>query len=507
MPAKELQVDLASSDTTIIIDSITDWNGDAITTSFVPGDYIPATLINDAKTQVEFILIDATTIANAATTGATIFKRGLELYGTGVTATDQTEVAAHKLDWNANETKVLLGTNPPYMYGTFANRFNAETIDAIWTFNELPTLDAYEAPTDDKQFAPKKYVDDIFSGGTVSINRIVVAGTAGETVAAGNLVYFDFTDNEWKLCDADTAGTVEQVLLGIAQGAGTNGNTISGGVLLKGLDSNQNGLTPADQLFASNTAGGVANSAGTTERSIGIALTASTIYFDPYFFHTIKEADKDLLEAITSTAVEINKLDGYTGTTADLNEMSGIVQATDITGAQLETLSDGSNADGEHVHGYCELLGTMNDVDNDSTNETTLFTATVPANTLGTANAIRGRFLIAGRHQNGNWVIKLKYGSTTLITLTNTNTWSSRETGWLDFILTADGATGAQNASMAYFLTNDSGAATPLHHDAGEGTATEDSTGALTLEVTIQVTSTTNTELLGHNGSVVIERT
>jgi len=59
-----------------------------------------------------------------------------------------------------------------------------------------------------------------------------------------------------------------------------------------------------------------------------------------------------LLAAITASSAELNILDGYTGTTADLNEMSAIVQATDVTGAELETLTSGStsNADTKHTH-------------------------------------------------------------------------------------------------------------------------------------------------------------
>lgn len=358
VPAKTLNVDLSSSGTNLVINDILDWDKTTLVAADFAVDYIPAALINDKKTKIEFILIDATTLSTAATTGATIFKRGLDFKATGVVATDQTEIAAHKEDWTAGETKVLLGTNPPYLYGTFANKFNVETIEEIWTFNELPTLDTYEAPTANAQFAAKKYVDDVAAGGTASIDRVLVAATAGETVAAGNLVYNDDTDNEWKLCDADTATTVEQVELGIAQGAGTNGAAISGGVLTWGLDSNQSGMTKGDVMFAGNTAGAIASSAGTTERAIGKAASATELFFDPYFFHTIKEADKDLLEAITASAAELNKLDGWAGTQANLTEMSSFFDATDISGAEAETLTDGSDADALHSHQIQQVLGT-----------------------------------------------------------------------------------------------------------------------------------------------------
>ena len=352
VPAKTLQVDLAVADTTLIISDILDWNGAALTATQFSGDYIPATLINDAKTKVEFILIDATTILTAATSGATIFKRGLNLYATGVQATDQTEVTANKLDWTAGETKVLIGTNPPYMVGTLTNRYNDELIQGTWEFlnTNIPKLDSYVAPTADAEFAPKKYVDDIAAGGTASIDRIVPAATAGATIAAGDLVYNDDTANEWLLCDADTATTVEQVQIGIAQGAGTNGNPITGGVLLFGLDSNQTGMTAGDVMFASNTAGGIASSAGTTERAIGKAHSATELFFDPFFFHMIKDVDMTKLEAITASASELNQLDGATITAAQLTEAGTFFGSTDMTGAEAETLTDGSSADALHSH-------------------------------------------------------------------------------------------------------------------------------------------------------------
>ena len=46
-------------------------------------------------------------------------------------------------------------------------------------------------------------------------------------------------------------------------------------------------------------------------------------------------------------------------TAANIDELTALIIATDITGAQLETLSDGSNADSLHIHdAYLELDGT-----------------------------------------------------------------------------------------------------------------------------------------------------
>ncbi len=138
-------------------------------------------------------------------------------------------------------------------------------------------------PVSDYMLATKKYVDDVAFGGSVTLNKLVIVGNAGEAVAAGNLVYKKVSDGEWYLCDADTASTLNNVLLGIAQGAGTDGNAITGGILIKGLDTNQTGLTINSIYYASNTAGGVSLTSGTNPRVIGVSTSTTDILFDPDF--------------------------------------------------------------------------------------------------------------------------------------------------------------------------------------------------------------------------------
>lgn len=180
----------------------------------------------------------------------------------------------------------------------------------------IPNLIQYASeltPTDNKHLATKKYVDDIAAGGTATIDRIVVAGDAGETVAAGQVVYFDDTDNEWKLADGSSAATAEGVILGIAQGAGTDGGAINGGVLLQGLDSNQSGLTAGVKLYLSDTAGTVAESAGTVEVTLGFSKSTTEIYFVPRYDQQITEDIQDALEGANGTASSSNVYISQTG--------------------------------------------------------------------------------------------------------------------------------------------------------------------------------------------------
>lgn len=266
IPAKKLAASITSTDSSFRVNNILGWNGVALTTADLGSQHF-VVFINDTRTLMEIIEIDPATIASSS---ITILKRGLKFDGT------ETEVTANKLNWPANETTVLFGTDVPQLLNNFVDKAREQTLTGL---KSVPT------PTSDYHIATKKYVDDTANSGTVTHDRLTVAGNAGETVAAGNLVYFDDTDNEWKKCDADTAASVNNVMLGIAQGAGVNGGAISGGVLIKGIDDNQTGLTAGALYYASNTAGGISTSTGTTERVIGFARTTTSFYFDSNFYY------------------------------------------------------------------------------------------------------------------------------------------------------------------------------------------------------------------------------
>ena len=96
-------------------------------------------------------------------------------------------------------------------------------------------------------------------------------------------------------------------MLGIAKGAGTKGNAITGGVLLWGVDNAQSGLTTGDPQFASNTAGGISSSAGTTEVSIGSAKSTTELYFYPRLNQQITENEQDALVGTSGTPSTSNK--------------------------------------------------------------------------------------------------------------------------------------------------------------------------------------------------------
>ena len=125
------------------------------------------------------------------------------------------------------------------------------------------------------------YIDAQVGALTLGAN-VVSTGTAGENLTAGEGVYLK-SDGKWWKWDADTTTTLYAVHLGIVQSTTLANATIASGVLTKGLDTHQSGLVAGTEYYASNTAGGVSSSAGTNSKKIGVARSATNLYFDPYY--------------------------------------------------------------------------------------------------------------------------------------------------------------------------------------------------------------------------------
>jgi len=296
VPSKRLATSINASASTLQLNNIKGWDNNDLTSADF-GSLLYAVLRNDTNTAMELVELDPTTIASAP---ITINKRGLKFTGDLTT-----EVTANKLTWVKNETIVELGSNPPQLLNHMVRTIGAQTLAGIKTFSSLPAITAGD-PVDDNDVARKAYVDATATG-TTTVNRLVIAATAGETVADGDLVYFDdVTNNEWMLADADTAAHVENSLLGICQGAGTNGAAITGGVLLFGLDDAQTSLTANAPAYAGNTAGTIVNAAGTKEVVVGIAPSATTLWFYPRYSQEITKDQQDALAGSSGTPSSSN---------------------------------------------------------------------------------------------------------------------------------------------------------------------------------------------------------
>jgi len=183
-------------------------------------------------------------------------------------------------------------SNTAGFYNKFVSKDNDETINGTITFATVPS--STNDPVNGTDLANRQWVLSVVAGGTLTFNQIVISGTAGETLAAGDFVYLKEADGRWWKTDADTAATVENVNLGIAQGAGTAGNAIATGVLISGL-ATLSGLSGGNKYYYSNTAGAISTSAGTTEVTAGYAYSATLFVFNPRYDQQITENIQDAL--------------------------------------------------------------------------------------------------------------------------------------------------------------------------------------------------------------------
>ena len=134
-------------------------------------------------------------------------------------------------------------------------------------------------------------LDPAGSAATTSTG-ITVSGTAGATLAYGDLIYLDPTDSRWELVDANAAAAADGDARGIigmcvlAAAADASPTTI----LLSGIirsDATFPALTINAPVYPSETAGDIVVTKPTTTdavvRPVGTAITADEIYFDPDF--------------------------------------------------------------------------------------------------------------------------------------------------------------------------------------------------------------------------------
>lgn len=124
---------------------------------------------------------------------------------------------------------------------------------------------------------------------------IMQAGTAGATLAFGDLVYLAAADSRWELADADAASTSGDVILGMCVlAAAADGDPTN--ILLYGkirADAAFPSLTIGAPAYAGTTAGDIqtAQPSGTDDviRVVGYGLTADVLLFNPagtYITHT-----------------------------------------------------------------------------------------------------------------------------------------------------------------------------------------------------------------------------
>lgn len=123
---------------------------------------------------------------------------------------------------------------------------------------------------------------------------ITEAGTAGTTLAFGDIIYLAAADSRWELADSSAASTSGDVKVGICVlAAAADGSATE--ILTYGTiraDANFPALTISAPVHISETAGDVVVAAPTTTdsvtRRLGFAITADSMFFNPsndYYTH------------------------------------------------------------------------------------------------------------------------------------------------------------------------------------------------------------------------------
>jgi len=127
---------------------------------------------------------------------------------------------------------------------------------------------------------------------------ICITGTAGATLAFGDLIYLDgvAANNRWELTDADASATGGPVLIGMCVLAAA-GDGSATKILLQGqirADAKFPALTIGSPVYLGETAGAIQTAiptgADNVIRVVGFALTADEIYFNPSQDHQITVA-------------------------------------------------------------------------------------------------------------------------------------------------------------------------------------------------------------------------
>lgn len=116
---------------------------------------------------------------------------------------------------------------------------------------------------------------------------VTITGTAGATLAFGDLIYLAVADSRWELTDADAVATAGNIMIGICVlAAAADGDPTT--ILLQGnirADTAFPALTVGAAVYVGETAGDVQvaipTGADNVIRVVGFALTADSMYFNP----------------------------------------------------------------------------------------------------------------------------------------------------------------------------------------------------------------------------------
>ena len=313
-----LKASIGSTNTTIPLSSFKEPISNILYTMSYLNSTIGYGTVDPQTTRSEFVSFSGITQNSDGSATLTGVTRGLTRTPAGSSCTASTTLA----NPHPGQSIFILSDSPCF-FTEYPVKRNDETISGQWSWPE---------PSAASSTATKNYVDTVVSGGTFTTSKVTVTATAGETLSAGQLIYQKSSDGEWYKVDLDNTNTITDALLGIAQGSGTDGVSISGGALVKGLDTNQSGLTIGSNYFPSTTAGGITTATSTNFKAIGKARTATNLYFDPTFIDTLKPllgVDQTFTGQNTfSSTSTFSGAMAVTGTSTFSNQVNGQIKNT-----------------------------------------------------------------------------------------------------------------------------------------------------------------------------------
>ena len=490
-----LSYSISDSETTIRLSALLKLDGTSVSAADI-GDYMTFTIDpGTSKEEICSIASSGVTVNADGTVDITGVVRGLREGGTGGYST-----GGYSAEHGAGA--VVVFSNNPQLYNQLANKSNDNT------FTGLNIFSGYAPQTDTDPVAANdltrlSYVQALVLGTLTTID-VVVPGTAGETIADGNLIYLN-TDNKWYKTDADTTSTVNNVLLGIAKGAGTANNPITNGILLQGVDNAQSGLVAGEIQYASNTAGGISSTPGTTEVTVGVAKSTTELYFSPRFNQQITEDQQDALAGTSGTPGASNKF----VTADDVSNAAASGKIVRATGTALPALSGENLIKIQSLERFAGYTAASN------TSENTVFTTTLAGGLLSTTGMIRITIPIVGAPDNngsGNetYTLRLKYGGSTIQTSTISSikgNGTGSYSGFVEFWIINNAATNSQNVGSYFSLSlagsiNSVGGVYMSAIHATDTTSAIDTTSSQTLALTVQRADGTNSSLAFRQGII-----
>lgn len=128
------------------------------------------------------------------------------------------------------------------------------------------------------------YTQDNVTAVPTTSSALDVTGTAGETLALGNVVYLSdgsgtLTAGRWYKADADLTYASATPWIGIATAAIASGS--SGSIRIGGLVTGLSALTTGTVYYVSGTAGALTSTAPNNARSVGQAQSTTSLVLDP----------------------------------------------------------------------------------------------------------------------------------------------------------------------------------------------------------------------------------